>query len=226
MEAGNYAVLYSGERPVTFEGEREKDMAKSIRMIPSKTCHNLDDRSRLHYAEPFTIEYNVKVWFIGEVCPDSERQLVTDYKRVNPSLDRRRVSSDTQCGDRALDDYDCAQPSGYSAQSAEYRDNKAYEVDYCEPVSQKGLEEPIRTREDLDAHYRGDEVEYARPRGYSSQSPGYKYSGAYEGHYDEPGAPEKQEGPIWASGDPLRDPDSDDNGDQGDQDRGGGQKRR
>lgn len=86
VEADNYAVLYSGETPVTFKGERKKDMARSIRMIPSKTRHNLDDRSRLRYAEPFTVEYNVKVWFIGKFCQDSERQLLKDYNRVNPPL--------------------------------------------------------------------------------------------------------------------------------------------
>jgi hypothetical protein len=43
------------------------------------TNHKLHDASRLNYADPYKVEHNVKVWFIGKVTKRSEQQLIEDF---------------------------------------------------------------------------------------------------------------------------------------------------
>ncbi|KAE9369934.1 hypothetical protein N431DRAFT_305378, partial [Stipitochalara longipes BDJ] len=87
VHADHHAIIYSGKKPVAFRGEKEKGLQmRSIKVTPDNPRHKLDDASRLNYAKTYTVEYNVKVWFIGKVSSDSEWQIRTDYNRVHPSL--------------------------------------------------------------------------------------------------------------------------------------------
>ena len=49
--------------------------------------HKLDDASRLNYAKQYTIEHNVKIWFIGRISSDSEWRLRTDFNKVHSPLE-------------------------------------------------------------------------------------------------------------------------------------------
>jgi len=55
-------------------------------MNPIDSRQKLDPTARLNYAKVYTVEYNVKVWFIGEIHPRSEPQLAMDFNRVHPPL--------------------------------------------------------------------------------------------------------------------------------------------
>lgn len=70
-----------------FKGEREKGLTRQpIRMEASSPRHKLDRASRLNYAKIYTVEHNVKVWFIGEVHQESCEHLVADYNEMHPLL--------------------------------------------------------------------------------------------------------------------------------------------
>ena len=61
-------------------------------MVPVNARHKLDSKSRILYSKLYTVEYNVKVWFIGKIDKKSEMQLVSDYNKIHPPLgDRRSV---------------------------------------------------------------------------------------------------------------------------------------
>ncbi len=61
----DHAIIYTS-RPVQFIGE-ERMTKTPIRVRPYTSQHKLEAASRLNYAKVYTIEYNVKVWFIGEI---------------------------------------------------------------------------------------------------------------------------------------------------------------
>ena len=146
VHANHHAIIYSGKRPIAFRGEKEKGLTmRPINVAPDNPRHKLDDASRLNYAKTYTVEYNVKVWFIGKVSSDSEWQLSTDYNRIHPPLENEGVPAPNTS------------------------DNTYWSS--TDDISEESWE------------------------------------------------------PVRENGDPLHDGDSDDNGDQGDQDRGGGQRR-
>jgi hypothetical protein len=57
-----------------------------LKIVTKNPRHKLADTSRLNYAKTYTVEYNVKVWFIGNVEKDSMWHLVTDFNQVHPPL--------------------------------------------------------------------------------------------------------------------------------------------
>lgn len=88
MHASHHAIIYSGKKPIAFRGEKEKGLTmKAINVTPDNSRHKLDDASRLNYAKTYTVEYNVKVWFIGKVSSDSEWQIRSDHNRIHPVPD-------------------------------------------------------------------------------------------------------------------------------------------
>lgn len=86
VHADDHAIIYT-DKPTRFEGELEKGLSKSpIRVVPVSGRHKLDKASRLNYAKVYTIEYNVKVWFIGKIHSTSEDKIVADYNATHPPL--------------------------------------------------------------------------------------------------------------------------------------------
>ncbi len=62
VHADQHAIIYSAKRPVALRGEKEKGLTmRPVRVIPDTPRHKLDNASRLNYAKPYTVEYNVKV---------------------------------------------------------------------------------------------------------------------------------------------------------------------
>lgn len=68
----DHAIIYTedknrkGEKPTEAPGE-EKLQNKPIRMDSKTARDQLDPLSRLNYAKIYTVEYNVKVCFIGSI---------------------------------------------------------------------------------------------------------------------------------------------------------------
>lgn len=57
-----------------------------IRVLPSRRDHKLTEWSRLNYSKVYTVEYNIKLWFIGKIHNESKAQLIADYNTIHPTL--------------------------------------------------------------------------------------------------------------------------------------------
>jgi hypothetical protein len=66
------------------EGDQGLMRLEPIRVELSKNQSELDELSRPNYANPHTIEDNVKVCFIGRVAKPYERLLQKNLARINP----------------------------------------------------------------------------------------------------------------------------------------------
>jgi hypothetical protein len=65
VHAEDHAIIYTSTYPEEFAGEGMRK--KPIKVKPYSPQHKLEPASRLNYAKVYTVEYNVKVWFIGEI---------------------------------------------------------------------------------------------------------------------------------------------------------------
>lgn len=88
VHPGDHAPISNkGTRAVFAPNEREHGLLRtSIRFTPKTPLDKLDGMSRINYAKPYTVEYNVKVLFIGKIDPESERELVSNYNEIHPPL--------------------------------------------------------------------------------------------------------------------------------------------
>lgn len=133
VKAKHHTIIHTG-KPVALKGEKEKGLTKKpIRVEPAGPRHKLDDASRLNYAKTYTVEYNVKVWFIGKIHTKSEWQLVTDYNRTHPPLKARGPPPEDEPDDVAT------QPGGYFP-DATYSTGSSYPAAqaYSVPISSLG----------------------------------------------------------------------------------------
>jgi hypothetical protein len=87
VHASDHAVIYTGKAPIMKANE--KITKRAIRMVPLSPQHKLDNTSRINYAKLYTIEHNVKVYFIGSIAPKYEQQVVTDYNATHQPLPDR-----------------------------------------------------------------------------------------------------------------------------------------
>ncbi|KAH6719511.1 hypothetical protein BKA61DRAFT_474535, partial [Leptodontidium sp. MPI-SDFR-AT-0119] len=92
VHAKHHTIVYSEDKPVAFSGEKKKGMVKAPIKIKCGQRHKLDRASRMNYTKQYTVEYNVKVWFIGQVDPKSQNQLIADYNKAHPLLQPREAS--------------------------------------------------------------------------------------------------------------------------------------
>lgn len=100
---------------------------KPIRVEPAGPRYKLDSASRLNYGKPYTVEYNVKVWFIGKVHPNSEWHLATDYNRIHPPIEPR--GSQPDAADAAATYSGSFVPNTYATGSS-YPDTSGYSLPY------------------------------------------------------------------------------------------------
>ncbi len=84
----DHAVVYSSRRDGRYLLEREEGlMPKSpIRIEMNSPREKLDLLSRLNYAKVYTVEHNVKVFFIGRVAKECEHALIVAYNKAHPPL--------------------------------------------------------------------------------------------------------------------------------------------
>ncbi|PVH81053.1 hypothetical protein DL98DRAFT_514958 [Cadophora sp. DSE1049] len=161
VHAQHHAPMFNkGGKVVYAKGEREKGLTRNpIEFEPASPRHKLDGISRLNYAKAYTVEYNVKVWFIGRIARESEWYLATDFNRTHPPLEVRSRpaddpetrtvwSSNTSHPEVLYDDDAASSPQTYSASSSWQQYQPQYQTS------------PTRMRRDTDTtgdEGRGDE---------------------------------------------------------------------
>jgi hypothetical protein len=77
----DHTIIYTSDRPKLKPGEYLTN--KALRMVPDNPRERLDPASRMNYAKLYTVEHNVKVYFIGQIHLKYERQLEDDYLRIH-----------------------------------------------------------------------------------------------------------------------------------------------
>ncbi|KAN0104755.1 hypothetical protein V8E51_010500 [Hyaloscypha variabilis] len=84
----DHTVVYSSktEGPFYLEGEKELLRKRPIRLDMKDPSEKLDPLSRLNYAKTYTVEHNVKVYFIGCVAISSEQEVATSFNDANPPV--------------------------------------------------------------------------------------------------------------------------------------------
>jgi hypothetical protein len=95
-------VIYSGEK-IEYKGENLTKKAIRVKMFTPR--EKLDEASRINYAKVYTIEYNVKVFFIGEVDQAHRHQVLADYRNTQsvsmqdtPYVDQGSTGYETSTG--------------------------------------------------------------------------------------------------------------------------------
>jgi uncharacterized protein DUF6590 len=85
----DHAVVYSSKKqgPCLLEREEGLMSKKPIWIEVTSEAHKLDPLSRLNFAKLYTIEHNVKVFFIGRVAKMYERALMVAYNEAHPPFD-------------------------------------------------------------------------------------------------------------------------------------------
>jgi len=89
VHSEDHAVVYSSrkEGPYLLEGEKRLMSKLPIRIEVTSEAEKLDPLSRLNYAKLYTVEHNVKVFFIGQVARKYERDLIIAYNEAHPQLE-------------------------------------------------------------------------------------------------------------------------------------------
>jgi hypothetical protein len=83
----DHAAVYSSRNgPHLLKDEAKLPMKSPIRIDMKDFSEKLDPLSRLNYAKLYTVEHNVKVYFIGQVSKRYEQHLMIDYNQVHPPL--------------------------------------------------------------------------------------------------------------------------------------------
>jgi len=87
VHAEDHAIIYTTAGPKLVPGEENTGMVfKPVKVVPDNGRHKLDKASRLNYAKLYTVEHNVKVWFIGKVHRDYLLQVLNDHNIAHPPL--------------------------------------------------------------------------------------------------------------------------------------------
>jgi hypothetical protein len=77
----HHCIIYTGDSPESFKNEPDT-FNGPIRMGPKTSRDKLDPASRLNFAKVYTVEHNVKVYFIGKISSKHVHRLVDTYNRM------------------------------------------------------------------------------------------------------------------------------------------------
>ncbi len=82
----DHAVVYSSKTrgPYLLEDEKGLMTKHPIRVEVFMDSQKLDPLSRLNYAKLYTVEHNVKVFFIGRVAKNYEKDVMKGYNEAHP----------------------------------------------------------------------------------------------------------------------------------------------
>lgn len=83
VHARDHAVIYTSPKPIVLAGEEKRMTKTPIKVNPYNSRHKLDRASRINFTKIYTVECNVKVWFIGEVDSGSTWSLQASYEEEN-----------------------------------------------------------------------------------------------------------------------------------------------
>lgn len=215
VHAGDHTIAYSGSKPVYFKGERAKGMTKKpLKIVTKNPRHKLADTSRLNYAKTYTVEYNVKVWFIGNVDKDYMWHLITDFNQVHPPLVTYGLTEpsayqdgETSYADGGMDEYVVpvqSYGSGISSSStSSYTANwpsRQYSTTYDQPQSSYAAAPEDYTSSHSERSYDESRPSRSRGKGKGVQRddvPAYdiaegpeEQDHVYDKHYEDPPEPE------------------------------------
>lgn len=84
VHAEDHTIIYTGN--VAVKMKKEKIEKQAIRMYPFLARHKLHQASRINYAKVYTVEYNVKVQFVGIIAPKHQQRMVIDYNLTHRPL--------------------------------------------------------------------------------------------------------------------------------------------
>ncbi|KAF8860706.1 hypothetical protein BDZ45DRAFT_672419 [Acephala macrosclerotiorum] len=77
----SHAIIYTGpDPPLPLRGESL--ILQPVQMVGKTHRDVLLPESRINYAKIYTVEHNVKVFFIGWIAEWSQRRLLTDFDEV------------------------------------------------------------------------------------------------------------------------------------------------
>src|SRR4051812_17878112 len=86
VHPSHHAVIYT-DQPKFLGGEDPaRAMKQPVKVIPDRPQHKLDSASRLNYAKVYTVEHNVKVWFIGRLAKESGVHVAAGYNDENTRI--------------------------------------------------------------------------------------------------------------------------------------------
>jgi hypothetical protein len=86
IKGHEHAAVFTGSKAVLAPGEAKNGLRPPLRVIPDRVEGELDPMTRLNYAKLYTVEYNVKVRFIGRVDPRSMPDLVKGYNITHQAV--------------------------------------------------------------------------------------------------------------------------------------------
>jgi hypothetical protein len=82
----SHAIVYmrkEGDKtPIPLPRDGENLTLDPIRVVPKSDRDKLHPDSRINYAKIYTVEHNVKVFFIGEVHKRSKGRLITAFNTI------------------------------------------------------------------------------------------------------------------------------------------------
>jgi hypothetical protein len=79
----DHAIIYTGDRPPKLLKGEYNLGHDPIRVEPKTPRDKLEADSRINFAKIYTVEHNVKVFFIGKVAESSRRKFMTAFDNVN-----------------------------------------------------------------------------------------------------------------------------------------------
>jgi hypothetical protein len=94
VRSRDHAIIYTdkdGKAPKELASE-EKLVKKPIRVVPLTSRYALVAESRLNYAKVYTLEYNVRVCFIGQIHDKSIKHFNREYNITHQSLPEDQIS--------------------------------------------------------------------------------------------------------------------------------------
>jgi len=86
VKAEDHAIIFTTNKPVCLSGENGMILAPLKVEPDTSQFGTLDSASRLNYAKIYTVEHNVKVWFVSKLARSAKTQFELDYNRIHPPL--------------------------------------------------------------------------------------------------------------------------------------------
>jgi hypothetical protein len=136
-EPEHHAVIYTGKEP---NSESENLTKRAIKVEVYNQKEKLDPKSRINYAKVYTIEYNVKVYFVGKVHPEYLHRVIGDYQNTvhpqpsqNPAYAPSYGSSEAPQNTGYTPTYEPIEPppdSGYDNEYGTSEEDPAYGTGY------------------------------------------------------------------------------------------------
>lgn len=83
VKAEDHAIIYTGPvAPVPLPGEN-RISHRPVRVDMDDAQEKLSPESRVNYSKVYTVEHNVKVYFIGKIHKDSVATFFADFKFID-----------------------------------------------------------------------------------------------------------------------------------------------